>query len=228
MKYSIIILIALFNLQLGISQSFAIVKDQDGYSNIRNGEGVVIDRLITDTPVFCFGYDENDEGWVSIDYSRGGILESGSIHKSRLVYIFKYTEIPVSKKEDESIILSNESIKISLEKEKFTPKNYYLTYDKDKNLIQINNNHIWGADGNIPQEQYKAITISINSQKVFFPKSAFENTFSPNLSNTQAFYDKEENRLYLSTLNGDGAGGYVVLWVFKNGIYEDRLITNGF
>lgn len=228
MKYSIIILTVLFNIHLSIGQSFAVVKDKDGYSNIRNSEGVVIDRVLTDTPVFCFGYDENDEGWVSVDYSRGGVSEGGGIHKSRLVYIFKYAEIPVSKEEDKSVILTNGSIRISIEKEKFVPKNYYLTYDNDKNLIQINNNYIWGADGNVPQEQYKAITISINSQKVFFPKSAFEDTFSPNLSNTQAFYDKESDRLYLSALNGDGAGGYVVLWVFKNGIYEDRLITHGF
>lgn len=227
MKYSIIIFIAICNIQLSMSQSFAVVKDQDGYTNIRNSEGIVIDKVLSNTPVFCFGYDENDD-WVSIDYSRGGVSEGGSIHKSRLVDIFKYEEIPVSKKDDNSVTLTNGSIRISIEKEKFVPKNYFLTYDNDNNLVQINNSYIWGADGNVPQEQYKAITISINSQKVFLPKSAFEDTFSPSLFNTQAFYDKEENRLYLAALNGDGAGGYAVLWVFKNGIYEDRLVTHGF
>ncbi len=225
MKYVIILAILLFNIQLGMSQSFAVVKDLDGYANIRNEKGIVVDKLLTNKPVFIF---DSDGEWVTIDYSRGGIGEGGSIHKSRLVELSEYEKIPILKETDKSVLLTNGSIKIGIEKENFIAKNYYLTYNQDGNLIQINSNNIWGADGNVPREQYKSITISIGLQQIFFPKSAFEDLFSPNLSSVEAFYDKDENRLYLSSLNGDGAGGYLVLWIFKNGVYEDRLVTHGF
>jgi len=49
--------------------------------------------------------------------------------------------------------------------------------------------------------------------------------FNPNLSDTTAFFDKDTKTLYLVAQNGDGAGVYHVVLIFKDGKYVSRLVV---
>jgi hypothetical protein len=89
-------------------------------------------------------------------------------------------------------------------------------------LEQINGKAIWGTDGNIPNYQYNQIILSIGSDKINLP---CENLFEPNLENTAVYFDEKKNTIYITALNGDGAGSYAVLWVIKNSKFIDRFIT---
>lgn len=34
--------------------------------------------------------------------------------------------------------------------------------------------------------------------------------------------------LFIVSLNGDGARGYVAVWTVKDGVYNERFVTHGF
>jgi hypothetical protein len=40
--------------------------------------------------------------------------------------------------------------------------------------------------------------------------------------------DKENDVIYIQSMNSDGAGGYVVAWKIEKNIYKERAIFNGF
>lgn len=209
---------------------FAIIKDNDGYVNVRNEAqkgNNISDKLDNGFVIYGFQPDNN---WVGIDYSKNNKDRSGYVYKDRIKYVSEFTKIPLIKETSAKIVFHKDSLNIIIESKKFDSKTAKLAYLKnDKSILEkINGKKIFGTDGNIPRTTYKLITVTIGNKMIDFPKNAFEDLFEPNFSYMEINYDKKNDILYIASSNGEGAGGYEILWVIEKGKYKERKIAYGF
>lgn len=211
---------------------FAIVNDADGYSYVRDypsTSGTVIDTLHNGTIVFCM---EPAGNWSGIDYAydpKTKMFRHGFISKSRLEFVSVHSPIKGLVKVDNEIVLGDDQINITVTQEDFKAAKHKLQYNTDHNFLEtIDGKEAWGRDGNIPRRQYKGIRININGNSLEIPQEGLESLYEPNLNYTTAHYDKENDVLYIQSMNSDGAGAYLVLWRIEKGIYKDRFMFNGF
>ncbi|MBS7255596.1 SH3 domain-containing protein [Flavobacterium branchiicola] len=213
----------------GSYAQFAIIKDNDGYVNIRSEAqkgNNISDKLENGFIVYGF---EPDNNWVGIDYSKNNNDKSGYVYKDRIKYLSEFTKIPLTKETPTKVIFQKDSLNIVIESKKFDSKTAKLTYSKDKSfLTKINGKEIWGTDGNIPRTSYKLITIIIGGKTIELPANAYADLFEPALSYTEINYNKKDDILYISSSNGDGAGGYELVWVIEKRKYKERKIARGF
>ena len=222
----IIYFFLIFNFNFCFSQ-FGIINDLDGFANVRNSaekENNISDKLENGFIVYCF---EPEGNWINIDYKKNGKELNGYIYKNRIKYITDFQKIPLKSEIDGKVKLENENVKIEICETKFIKEKHKLKFLKnDKSiLVKIDNSQIFGTDGNIPKNEYLNFEIIVNSQKIQLPKEAYINLFEPNLDYTLVNYDENNNRLFIQSMNSDGAGGYAVIWMFENGKYQDRFIT---
>jgi len=52
--------------------------------------------------------------------------------------------------------------------------------------------------------------------------------FNINSEFAGCYYDHLNDTLYINSVNGDGAGGYAVLFKIEKGIYKARVVTMPF
>jgi len=217
-----------FSIAFSYSQEWYIVDDKDGYTNVRDINNKITDQLHSGKAVWIFGENPKNKEWAEIEYNKGGIYTTGYIHKSRLKKLSLLEKIPVIKETKNSVTLGNDTVEIDISKKMFVRGDRRFTFNEDVSLIEINDNYVWGSDGDIPREEYNSFRIVMGKKTIILPVYAYYDLFNPNLYNTEAFYSPDTNTLYLTSLNSDGAGGYVVLWSFLNGIFTDRAVLNGF
>ena len=210
---------------------FAIVDDKDGFVNIRTSaenKNNVIDTLHNGHLVWCF---EPEGNWVSVDYSKKGSIQTGYVYRDRVKYLKAFESLPINRLDKERVTHQKDSVKITITAADFIPRNNRLHYSSDNNgkfLSKINGKAIWGTDGNIPKRQYGAIEVQMGSKHIKIPFTALENLFEPNLNYSECFYDSQKDIVYISALNSDGAGGYVVVWTIEKGKYTRRFVAHGF
>jgi hypothetical protein len=131
---------------------------------------------------------------------------------------------------DGKVKMENGNIKIEITETKFEKEKHKLTFYKNNKtqLDKIDSLQIFGTDGNIPKREYKSIKIEIDKVKIELPKNALKNLFEPNLENSTANYDKINDILYISSMNSDGAGGYLIIWIIEKKSYRNRIEAYGF
>lgn len=218
----------LFNCNL--FAQYAIIKDSDGYVNVRSEAqkgNNISDKLENGFVVYGFQPDNN---WIGIDYSKNNKDRSGYVYKDRIKYVSEFTKIPLIKETSSKVIFQKDSLNVIIESKKFDSKTAQLTYLKnDKSILEkINGKKIWGTDGNLPRTTYKLITVIIGGKTIELPKNSFEDLFEPSLFNTQVYFDKASEILYITSSNSDGAGGYEIVWIIEKGKYKERKIAYGF
>jgi len=210
------------------AQDFYIVEDQDGYANVRNSENKIIDKLPSGKAVFSFYDRGNYDKYVDVEYNKGDAHFYANIHESRLKEISSFTEVPIVDSKENSVLLQKESVKVEISKKKYKKGNRTYLHNNENLLVRIDEKYIWGTDGGIPKEEYESFKISMGNTNLLLPYNAYSDLFDPNLDYTKIYYNKESDSLYITSMNGDGAGGYVVLWLFQKGIFEERLVLHGF
>jgi hypothetical protein len=212
------------------SAQFAIIQDKDGYCNVRSAPKIgdnVKDKLNNGHVVYRFEVKGN---WAHINYTKGKKELSGNMYADRLKLVSDYTEIPMISETENIVTLKKDIIEIAVTQKKFNKNKYKLSYYKDsKEYIEfINGKQYWGTDGPMPKTAYKSIVVYMKGGQIILPPTATANLFEPSLYNTQAYYDKLNDILYIESMNSDGAGAYEVIWKIEKGIYKDRLIMYGF
>lgn len=230
LRYIQIISFLVFLYTNSISAQFAIISDPDGYVNIRSEAqkgSNISDKLNSGFPVYCYSPKNT---WISIDYFKNNKDLSGYVYKDRVKYVSEYTKIPIIKQTQNNFIFKKDSLNITFESKKFDPKTAKLTYLKNYKSVldKINGKKIWGTDGDLPRTTYKLITVEIGNKAIEFPKDAFDDLFEPNFYYTKINYNQKNDILYISSSNGDGAGGYEVLWIIEKGKYKERKIAFNF
>lgn len=209
----------------------AVVNDVDGYVNVRfkaDKNGRIDNKLLNNEVVFCF---EPEGNWVNVDYKRNDEDLSGYIYKDRVKYISNFANVKPIGLTDASVRFKYDSVCVQLIKSKFLSKQNKLSFNKNngyKFLYRINGKSFFGTDGEIPKYQYDKILITIGKDTLKIPISDYNDLYQPNLHSTYFTYDVKNQIFYLCASNGDGAGGYEVVWVFEKGDYIRRYIYNGF
>jgi hypothetical protein len=213
----------------------AIVKDSDGFTNIRVGpskDSAVADTLVAGRLVYCFDQEEGGQGWYPVDYNKDGEMHTGYIHISRIVFLERMELFTERTKDESEIELRYDSISIIMKAGQANIKGRKLAHDSTAGvhfIATIDGRHIYGTDGEIPLREYKSIVLKNGSRTFPFSKKLFDNFFEPNLDGyTSASIDKSTGLIYLVAYNSDGAGGYIVVWVLRDNKVINTEIFYGF
>ena len=206
---------------------YAVVKDKDGYVNIRAKESVkskIVGTLPNNTLVYEFLDEEfNPSNWVHID--------SGYVHKSRLKMIGEFPSIGKGKEQGNSITIAGKGISVTITTQKFDKTKHKITKKKHKYYEEliIDGKRAQGADF-IPENHYKSIVVNINGKNVSIPKSAYDDLYQVAMytDNNAVYYDKEEDTIYIIAHNGSGAFSYEVCWQIVKGEYKTRIVGEPF
>ena len=211
---------------------YAVVKDKDGYVNIRAKENVkskIVGTLPNNTLVYTLFDTTDDEtgeeiffNWIAVD--------KGYVHKSRLKMIGEFPSIGKGKEQGNSITIAGKGISVTLTRQPFDKTKHKITKKKHKEYSEyiIDGKRVQGLDNDefLPKDHYKSITVTINGKNIPIPKSAYDDLYEIGIwdTNNFAYYDKEDDILYIIAHNGDGANAYEVCWQIVKGKYKTRII----
>ena len=215
---------------------YAVVKDKDGYVNIRAKESVkskIVGTLPNNTLVYTlFDTTEDETGeeiffnWIAVD--------KGYVHKSRLKMIGEFPSIGKGKEQGNSITIAGKGISVTITTQKFDKTKHKITKKKHKEYSEyiIDGKRVQGLDNDefLPKDHYKSITVTINGKNIPIPKSAYDDLYEIGIwdTNNFAYYDKEDDVLYIIAHNGDGYLAYEVCWQIVKGEYKTRIIGEPF
>ena len=205
---------------------YAVVKDKDGYVNIRAKENVkskIVGTLPNNTLVYGFFDKEyNPTNWIEVD--------KGYVHQSRLKRIFDFRAIE-GKVQGNSIIFDDKDVKVTITKQKFDKTKHKITkkdqgsYDQliidGKEIYGI---EVYGGDDSLPEDHYKSITVTMKGKNVPIPKSAYDDLYQIFYFSSSVYYDKEAEALYILAHNSENASAYEVCWQIVKGEYKGRVI----
>ena len=214
---------------------YAVVKDKDGYVNIRAKESVkskIVGTLPNNTLVYTLFDTIQDEtgeeiffNWIAVD--------KGYVHKSRLKKVRDLSSIGKGKEQGNSITIAGKGISVTLTKQPFDKTKHKITKKKYKYYEEliIDGKRAQGTDTSfIPEDHYKSIIVTINGKNVSIPKSAYDDLYEVAMytDNNAVYYDKEEDTIYIIAHNGSGANAYEVCWQIVKGEYKTRIIGKPF
>lgn len=226
---------------------FGKVVDPDGYVNIRQAKSSsskIVGRVSLGDFVFIDDEDRYDK-WLFIEPSYDSSDSSGYIHNSRIKFINQNdeglgTEIQMSNfdQSKSKIQFSNEdnSVKVTIQAEEFNyPANKHL-FSKQYNsenrdegfyLTHFKGQGFWGTDGSEPKNtnHYKYITVKLGNRIINIPKNEVESLFNVDLRRTKVYFDPSTESIYISAMEGDGAGTYHVLFAIKKGQYKGKTVV---
>jgi len=237
------LIICCFFMVLGMfakAQSFAIINDKDGFVNVRkepNVKSAIVGKLYVDD---IFGVDEDDNvdvkklEWLKIYKQDEHHGLQGYIHASRNFFLSNFKTIRNLRIYSDSCVCRNDSLTVTIKSAHFKAHYHKLSYtvgDKTQHIAttldKIDGNHIWGTDGGMPKRAITSLKVIIDGFKIDIPKKAFDDLYEPNYS-TATVYLGINNTIYIKMDNSDGAGGYAVIWIIKNGKYLKRYIDNSY
>ena len=215
----------------GLFGDYALVKDKDGYVNIRAKASVksqIVGTLPANTLVNVYFWEDEPTppNWIAVD--------RGYVHKSRLKMISEFPSIGKGKEQGNSITIAGKGISVTLTQQKFDKTKHKITKKKHKEYSEyiIDGKRAQGLDGGLflPENHYKSITVTINGKNVPIPKSAYDDLYEVWVHpyNNMVYYDKEDDVLYIFVRCGDGAFSYEVCWQIVKGEYKTRIIGQPF
>ena len=214
---------------------YAVVKDKDGYVNIRAKENVkskIVGTLPNNTLVYTL-FDTTDDETGEEIFLNWLYVDKGYVHKSRLKIINEFPSIGKGKKKEteNSITIAEKGISVTLTRQLFDKTKHKITKKKHKDYEEliIDGKRAQGADF-IPENHYKSIVVNINGKNVSIPKSAYDDLYQVAMytENNAVYYDKEEDTIYIIAHNGSGAYAYEVCWQIVKGEYKTRIIGEPF
>ena len=207
---------------------YAVVKDKDGYVNIRakeNAKSQIVGTLPANTLVNVYFWEDEPTppNWIAVD--------KGYVHKSRLKKVQDFPSIGRAKEQGNSITITGKGISVTLIKQPFDKTKHKIT-KKDQGGYEeliIDGKRAQGADF-IPEDHYKSIIVTINGKNVSIPKNAYDDLYQVAMytENNAVYYDKEEDTIYIIAHNGSGAYAYEVCWQIVKGEYKTRIIGEPF
>ena len=201
---------------------YAVVKDKDGYVNIRAKESVkskIVGTLPNNTLVYGFFDKEyNPTNWIEVD--------KGYVHQSRLKKISDFRAIEV-KVQGNSIIFDDKDVKVTITKQKFDKTKHKITKKGQgsyEQLIIDGKEIIYGWDGSLAQDHYKSITVTMKGKNIPIPKSAYDDLYEISYFSSSIYYDEEAEALYIYAVNGEAGLAYQVCWQIVKDKYITRII----
>jgi hypothetical protein len=213
-------------LALGDNASYAIIKDTDGYVNVRDkpdNRASIIGKI---SRYSIFNCEISNSNWwkifQSFENEKSYWLE-GYINKSRIELLNKWQTVKSKNVYNDSCRFKADSLIITIKKASFNPKKHKLSYKDHEGLTLIDRKRFWGADGNLPRVKLTSLKIKKNGESLIIPDKAFNDLYEPNL-NTLSICRDSGNIDYILMVNSDGAGSYTIIWIIKDNKYYGRYI----
>ncbi len=223
--------------QEAIEYQIGIVTAADGFATVRtepSKDSEKAGNLAAGSFVYCL---EPAGDWYEITYVRDHKPCPGFIHRSDVRFLSEYPRLEPAIVPGCSFACSLPSITVCVTIKDFDPAGHQLEYIAPvtrlhvaRYLDKIDGSTFWGTDGEVPTRMYGEIIVTCRGERFTLPGEAIANLFQPNpgQGHMDARYDSAAETLYLTAVNGDGAGGYVVLWVVQHGKYLERFVVPGF
>jgi len=199
-KYILLILMVAC-IQNGFGQFF-LVQDTDACVNVRGKKNEIIDTIPAGTVVVGeMPYDWPEApNYESVIYLKNERVYFGNIHVSRLKEIKSFAEIPKTKESAGILSFKKDSVGITVK------------------IKPCDENELYGT-------HYEQVEFEIGKARFTLPPSSCNDMIYLNPKSTCAYYDANSHTFYLMASGGDGAEGYVIMWVMKKGKYMDRYIN---
>ena len=199
---------------------YAVVKDKDGYVNIRAKENVkskIVGTLPNNTLVYGFFDKEfNPTNWIEVD--------KGYVHQSRLKKIFDFRAIE-GKVQGNSVVYDDKDVKVTITKQKFDKTKHKIIIKKHKYYEElIIDGKIPQGAAFIPENHYKSIIVTMKGKNVSIPKSAYDDLYEIFYFSSSIYYDEEAEALYIFADNGEAGLSYQVCWQIVKDKYITRII----
>ena len=211
-------LVSIFIISSVCNSQIAIIKDKDGYTNVRNGTNTkaeIVYKLKENEAFWYYDFDEKLD-WVEVyipkdKYSLCDNNQStinGYIHRSRLL---KIEDLPKANS-------SEINFKYEL-----------IEFDRSRHIVDLENGFvrgldgrkIWGTDGGFPKIEVKSINVSVYGKKIHISKALFTDIYE---CNSKIHIYKLNDTFFVSQSNSDGAGGYDLLWVINEEGVLQRIV----
>lgn len=235
MRYIAPVLVLLF-IQNTRAQ-FARVIDPDGCVNLREepqAEAKIIDKIAQYELVYILDNEETSNQWLNVIYNPKEKPEvSGFIYGNRLEKITHLPKVRFTKSVQGVMFFNDPEQKIQVEIARvlFDAEKEISSFKrKEGHYESYRNKVMWGTDGNLPNSRYQYIRATINGTRVEVPQKVLENLFEPTLITKSeeekyvgVYYDARLDTLYVLSTNSDGAGAYVVVFVFQNGHFSKAI-----
>ncbi|TGE25557.1 hypothetical protein E5K00_10325 [Hymenobacter aquaticus] len=205
----------------------AIIRDLDGYTNVRatpTRQGQILLRL-RENQVFFFDpeeYEQHQE-WITVwvapdrfntqpvgDAADASYHTQGYVHRSRLQTLLS---LPAYR---------GPEFRIRYELVPFRAAAH--TVDRSQGWVEIKDvPYAWGVDGHMPRTEIRAVRATVQGQAVPVPRRLLAGLFEAPQP-TDVF--RRGNTFFVVQQNGDGAGGYTLVWVFTKAGLQQRLVGN--
>ena len=207
------------------SRRFAVVSSTDGYTNLRakgSKNSSVIKKLPNGTLLNIWNPDENKRTWCFDDKL------NGYIHVSQLKDIEEFKSIPVFRQEKFLRELKNSDISIVVKSKPFDRKKHSFTQNKNGDKYKIDGITTgFYSPSHLPSYEYDYVKIQFKNKSAFFlPKEALTGLFelSSDSPKIDAYYDKNNDMLFIHGYISDASVVADFLWVVKNKQYMKRSI----
>ena len=213
----------------GIQAQFASISDKDGYVNIRSSASLsnnVQDTLNNGRLVYLY---EKQGSFYNTEYYKRGENRNGYVYWDRVKKVDANERVRLTSSPANTEIFSAANVKVTITRQAFVKSKYKLSYYKDApdQIEKFNGKTGYGRDGGLPALEYKSIQVQVGQQVITLPAGATENLFEPSPGNTEVFYDRAKDILYIQASNGSGAGYYDVIWKIEKGVYKERFVVVG-
>lgn len=222
--------------------AFAIIKDKDGFVNVResgNTKSKIVGK-ISENQVFedMYAIQNEKNEWVYITYgisnhktgssNKTEDQEFGYIHKSRIEYLSSLPKLKMKIISENNAEFKNENLVITVKTGKFIPKDHQIK-KQDGYISKIDDQYPWGIDGIKPENliEIKTIKITTKNETYNIPINNLTGMYSPSFNNTQICIGSDKT-IFITMSNGDGAGAYNVVWKIKDNIVKNQFVFRDF
>lgn len=217
MKCFLALFFVFFFCNLNFGQ-IAVIKDQDGYTNVRkqpNIDSEIIYKL-NSSEVFLYEENSSESAWITVYISKKKYQLASSDEANFKGYIHKSRLCPI---DDLTKYVGTEFL-FQYELNKFNLDNKILDFD-GKWLTRINGRRFYGTDGDLPKTEVVGIKAAVKWTSIEIPKMLYEDIFE--CENSFEIHKNNDDYI-VHHWNGDGAGAYLLVWVLGNEKLKQRLI----
>lgn len=228
-------LIVTFLLLLGSfiaeSQWLGIIRDDDGFTNVREEPSInsnILGKIYDDQIFHIWDLDyDTIPKWRKISkwYPEKRTSLVGWMHVSR-VRDLDFLHEPVSAEVLDNgrwLTFRNDTIFFQIEFEDFDSTKHEIIRHERGYIQTVDGKHALGTDGSMPSEGIRNVRFFINGKKIFIPEEAYSDLYECRKS-TFKFLVNRTGTIMIKSLNSDGAGFYVLVWKFKSDQYLERFI----
>lgn len=141
---------------------------------------------------------------------------------------------PVVSYASDSVLLQKDNIKVVIKAGAFDKSKHKILLYDEKYVTKIDNKPYYGTIGKMPATTIKYIMITVGRDTINIPATAYNDLYDPKFChpgavaktkcNLGVYFSKDNHRMYVYMLNGDGKDGYEVTWIIQDKQYIRRVV----